>query len=110
MADLGGLAMPASAFEPVAPPPGLGPGEQEPALHALAPRPPSRSSSTSAGLQHPNVFVRGLPLAWSEAEITAVFQQYGELTSMRLVRHSVTKQSLGCALLASPRLSAPATP
>lgn len=57
---------------------------------------PSRSSSASgSNQQHPNVFVRGLPLAWSEAEITAVFQQYGQLSSLRLVRHSVTKQSLG---------------
>ena len=56
----------------------------------------SRSSSASGGNnQHPNIFVRGLPLAWSEAEITAVFQQYGQLSSLRLVRHSVTKQSLG---------------
>ena len=56
----------------------------------------SRSSSATGGSnQHPNIFVRGLPLAWSEAEITAVFQQYGQLSSLRLVRHSVTKQSLG---------------
>lgn len=79
-------------------------------------------SGTSGSSQHPNIFVRGLPLAWSEAEITAVFQQvsiprysphcpdqsttvthcfpssfsqYGVLSSIRLVRHSVTKQSLG---------------
>lgn len=44
---------------------------------------------------HPNIFVRGLPLTWSEPEITTVFQQFGNLTSLRLVRHSVTKQSLG---------------
>jgi hypothetical protein len=62
----------------------------------------SRSSSATSGQQpgaaqghHPNIFVRGLPLAWSEAEITAVFEQYGSLTTLRLVRHSVTKQSLG---------------
>lgn len=52
-------------------------------------------SGTSGSSQHPNIFVRGLPLAWSEGEITAVFQQYGILSSIRLVRHSVTKQSLG---------------
>ncbi|KFM26428.1 ELAV-like protein 2 [Auxenochlorella protothecoides] len=46
-------------------------------------------------MAHPNVFVRGLPLAWGEVEITALFQQYGTLTSIRLVRHSVTKHSLG---------------
>jgi len=56
----------------------------------------SRSSSASGGSQqHPNIFVRGLPLAWGESEITAVFQQYGNLNSLRLVRHSMTKQSLG---------------
>lgn len=55
----------------------------------------SRASSTSGSSNHPNIFVRGLPLAWSESEITAVFQQYGQLTSLRLVRHSITKQSLG---------------
>lgn len=44
---------------------------------------------------HPNVFVRGLPLQWGENEITAVFGQFGTPTSLRLVRHSVTKHSLG---------------
>lgn len=64
----------------------------------------SRSNSPSGGgQQHPNIFVRGLPLSWSETEITAVFQQYGQLSSMRLVRHSVTKQSLG--LVTFPMLS-----
>ena len=38
---------------------------------------------------------RGLPLQWGENEITAVFGQFGVLTSLRLVRHSVTKHSLG---------------
>lgn len=38
---------------------------------------------------------RGLPLQWGESEITAVFGQFGALTSLRLVRHSVTKHSLG---------------
>ena len=52
-------------------------------------------SGTGGSQKHPNIFVRGLPLAWSEPEITAVFQQYGILSSIRLVRHSVTKQSLG---------------
>ena len=55
----------------------------------------SESGGSGNSSQHPNIFVRGLPLAWSEAEITAVFQQYGVLSSLRLVRHSVTKQSLG---------------
>ncbi|EFN52635.1 hypothetical protein CHLNCDRAFT_26531, partial [Chlorella variabilis] len=36
-----------------------------------------------------------LPLQWGENEITAVFGQFGVLTSLRLVRHSVTKHSLG---------------
>ena len=61
------------------------------------------SSSASGGMQsgsgtvsnHPNIFVRGLPLTWSELEITGLFQKFGTLTSLRLVRHSVTKQSLG---------------
>jgi RNA recognition motif-containing protein len=44
---------------------------------------------------HPNLFVRGLPLDWSEPEVTVVFQQFGQLTSIRLVRHGVTKHSLG---------------
>lgn len=44
---------------------------------------------------HPNLFVRGLPLDWSEPEVTAVFQQFGQLTSIRLVRHGVTRHSLG---------------
>ena len=55
----------------------------------------SESGASGSSQQHPNIFVRGLPLAWSEGEITAVFQQYGVLSSIRLVRHSVTKQSLG---------------
>lgn len=66
----------------------------------------SSASATAAALQtlaaglpscsgHPNVFVRGLPLQWGENEITAVFGQFGVLTSLRLVRHSVTKHSLG---------------
>lgn len=61
----------------------------------------SESGASGNSTQHPNIFVRGLPLAWSESEITAVFQQYGVLSSIeahssiRLVRHSVTKQSLG---------------
>ncbi|PSC71712.1 voltage-gated ion channel superfamily isoform A [Micractinium conductrix] len=57
-------------------------------------------NSLAAGLaasssSHPNIFVRGLPLQWGENEITAVFGQFGQLTSLRLVRHSVTKHSLG---------------
>ena len=57
---------------------------------------PSTSSDGASGnTQHPNIFVRGLPLAWSESEITAVFNQFGNLSTIRLVRHSVTKQSLG---------------
>lgn len=55
----------------------------------------SESGASGGSGQHPNIFVRGLPLAWSEGEITAIFQQYGSLSSIRLVRHSVTKQSLG---------------
>lgn len=65
------------------------------AFAAAAEQAPATSNGSGGGAQHPNIFVRGLPLSWSEAEITAVFQQYGQLTSIRLVRHSVTKQSLG---------------
>jgi RNA recognition motif-containing protein len=87
------VSMPPSAFEAQAM---RGQGDVE-GLNLDNLADPSRSSSGSGFVsqQHPNVFVRGLPLAWSEAEISAVFQQYGELTSLRLVRHSVTKQSLG---------------
>jgi hypothetical protein len=53
------------------------------------------SSQPGPGGVHPNIFVRGFPLNWGEAEISAVFQQFGQLSSMRLVRHSVTKHSLG---------------
>jgi hypothetical protein len=68
----------------------------EMAAASLAAPDASQGGTASGGSsQHPNVFVRGLPLAWSEAEITAVFQQYGVVSSLRLVRHSVTKQSLG---------------
>lgn len=55
---------------------------------------PSSNGGSSEG-GHPNLFVRGLPLTWSEQEIMTVFQQFGTLTTMRLVRHGVTKQSLG---------------
>ena len=34
-------------------------------------------SATPEGA-HPNVFVRGLPLAWGESELAGVFAQYGE--------------------------------
>ncbi|KAI3430894.1 hypothetical protein D9Q98_009303 [Chlorella vulgaris] len=51
--------------------------------------------STAGSGGHPNVFVRGLPLQWGENEMSAVFGQFGVLTSLRLVRHSVTKHSLG---------------
>lgn len=54
-------------------------------------------SRTSSGEHpgHPNIFVRGLPLSWGEEEITTIFETHGTLTSLRLVRHSVTKLSLG---------------
>lgn len=55
----------------------------------------SMASTAPPGGPHSNIFVRGLPLGWTEADITTVFQQYGALTSIRLVRHSVTKHSLG---------------
>jgi RNA recognition motif-containing protein len=56
----------------------------------------SRHSSGSSGSNaHPNVFVRGIPLLWSEEELVSLFEKFGKLTSLRLVRHSVTKSSLG---------------
>ena len=56
----------------------------------------SRQSSGSSGSNaHPNVFVRGIPLIWSEDEMVTLFEKFGKLTSLRLVRHSVTKASLG---------------
>lgn len=61
------------------------------AVHSLS---AALGGGDGSGL-HPNVFVRGLPLAWNEPEITAVFSSYGQLSSLRLVRHSVTKHSLG---------------
>lgn len=55
----------------------------------------SRTTSGSINPGHPNVFVRGLPLVWSEQDVMEVFQKYGKLTSLRLVRHNATRQSLG---------------
>ena len=55
----------------------------------------SRTTSGSTNPGHPNVFVRGLPLVWSEQDVMEVFQKYGKLTSLRLVRHNATRQSLG---------------
>ena len=53
--------------------------------HTLPPPPPPA----------PLLHRRGLPLQWGESEISAVFGQFGVLTSLRLVRHSLTKHSLG---------------
>lgn len=50
---------------------------------------------TGSGNKHPNVFVRGVPVAWSEEEMITLFETCGALTSLRLVRHNVTKVSLG---------------
>jgi RNA recognition motif-containing protein len=44
---------------------------------------------------HPNLFVRGIPLHWTEEQLVELFSQYGELSSLRLVKHSVRKSSLG---------------
>ena len=44
---------------------------------------------------HPNLFVRGIPLHFTEDQLVGVFSQYGELSSLRLVKHSVRKTSLG---------------
>jgi hypothetical protein len=44
---------------------------------------------------HPNIYVRGFPLTWGEAEVVGLFKQFGQLSSLRLVRHSVTKDSFG---------------
>lgn len=46
-------------------------------------------------IPHPNVFVRGIPMEWSEPELVALFENFGKLTSVRLVRHSTKKSSLG---------------
>lgn len=48
-----------------------------------------------ARTSHPNVFVRGIPLEWSEQELVSLFENFGRLTSVRLVRHSTKKSSLG---------------
>jgi hypothetical protein len=66
-----------------------------PGCEVLALDGPHRTSGASPEEAHPNVFVRGLPLAWGESELASVFSQYGELSSIRLVRHSMTKHSLG---------------
>eukprot|EP00890_Picochlorum_soloecismus_P001269 jgi/Picsp_1/2142/NSC_05607-R1_elav (embryonic abnormal drosophila)-like 2 (hu antigen b) len=44
---------------------------------------------------HPNLFVRGFPLYWTENDLGACFQAFGTLTSVRIVCHSLTKTSLG---------------
>lgn len=49
----------------------------------------------NTGAAHPNVFVRGIPLEWSEEDLVALFGNFGKLTSVRLVRHSTKKSSLG---------------
>ena len=36
---------------------------------------------------HPNLFVRGIPLHFTEDQLVGVFSQYGELSSLRLVKH-----------------------
>jgi RNA recognition motif-containing protein len=48
----------------------------------------------SAGI-HPNLFVRGIPPHWTEEQMVALFQKFGQLSSLRLVKHSVRKTSLG---------------
>ena len=49
----------------------------------------------TTGTPHPNVFVRGIPLEWSEHELVTLFENFGKLTSVRLVRHNTKKSSLG---------------
>ena len=44
---------------------------------------------------HPNLFVRGIPLHWTEEQLVELFAKFGELSSLRLVKHSVRKTSLG---------------
>ena len=44
---------------------------------------------------HPNLFVRGFPLHWTENDLGAYFEAFGRLTSVRIVRHNLTKSSLG---------------
>jgi hypothetical protein len=44
---------------------------------------------------HPNLFVRGFPLHWTENDLGAYFEAFGTLTSVRIVRHNLTKSSLG---------------
>ena len=70
------------------------PGGQEAPQGFHSAQAPELGAVTTMGA-HPNLFVRGLPLDWSEPEVTVVFQQFGQLTSIRLVRHGVTKHSLG---------------
>ena len=77
-------------------------GVQRSSLLAASPPPPRAapyrrqpSASTAHAPKLRLAVCRGLPLQWGENEITAVFGQFGQLTSLRLVRHSVTKHSLG---------------
>lgn len=44
---------------------------------------------------HPNLFVRGFPLYWTENDLGAYFEAFGILTSVRIVRHNLAKTSLG---------------
>lgn len=70
------------------------PGGLDGGLDSLS-GPPASPPPLPPGSPHPNVFCRGLPLAWGEGELAAVFGAYGELSSIRLVRHSLSKHSLG---------------
>lgn len=66
--------------------------EKESESASLTWQQPQRTGSEH---RHPNVFVRGVPLMWSEDEMVTLFETCGPLTSLRLVRHNVTKASLG---------------
>ena len=55
----------------------------------------TRSTVQPSQQVHPNLFVRGIPLHWTEEQMVELFSQFGELSSLRLVKHSVRKTSLG---------------
>jgi hypothetical protein len=53
------------------------------------------TTATNQAQMHPNLFVRGIPLYWTEEQLVEIFAKFGELSSLRLVKHSVRKNSLG---------------
>ena len=61
------------------------------------PTPPTTAvtTTTTHTQVHPNLFVRGIPLHWTEEQLVELFAKFGELSSLRLVKHSVRKTSMG---------------